>query len=95
MKINVTNNTPNTVNVSINVWGESESTDYYEVTPNNYMSWFRNDSKAYILAVGANGNVLQYLVSTPNEITLVPTARSASTRRRRTRSVLRYAYLLE
>jgi hypothetical protein len=57
MKITVNNKTDSTINVSINRWGTSGKTKYYEIKADHSEDWDRSDDRGFVMYLKESGSI--------------------------------------
>lgn len=64
MTIAVINHSSNKISVSINHWGSSGDTSWFDLSPGSSDTWDRSDSRGFVMAVSQDGGgtFVPYLV---------------------------------
>ncbi|WP_071759908.1 hypothetical protein [Burkholderia ubonensis] len=72
MSISVTNNSSNTIRVSISIWHSNEgNTDWWPIEPGqNPGPWGRSDGRGYVMSLNQAGYVTPYFVLSDSSITV-------------------------
>jgi hypothetical protein len=70
MSISVGNEGVASLQVSINRWGTSGSTDYFSVTSGAPSSWNRTDDRGFVMAIKRDGTEGKYYVRAGTSIVI-------------------------